>query len=195
VKLKHSFNPSVKDGIFFSLTSDVFREIVTHLYGDKISRILVCYYSKTETTEKMAEKVREGASSIGTETEVDLREVGEVDVESIPNYDALVLGSPTYYGGPAAQIKELIDESVTHHGNLEGMVGGAFSSSSNTAGGNETTIIALLEALLIHGMIIQGSAKGDHYGPVVVGSPDEKELEQCKKYGARIAELVEKVRD
>ncbi len=62
----------------------------------------------------------------------------------------------------AAEIKKFIDESVKFHGKLEGKVGGAFSSSAQIGGGNETTIMDILKTLLIHGMIIQGSSKGDH---------------------------------
>ncbi len=82
------------------------------------------------------------------------------------------------------------DESITHHGDLDGMVGGAFSSSANPAGGNETTIMSILEALLIHGMVIKGTSGGDHYGPVFIEEPGEREIEQCRKYGREIAELV-----
>ncbi len=141
----------------------------------------------------MAESVAEGVSSSDFDTEVDLKSIETVNVDSLLDYDAIVLGSPTYYGGPAAKIKEFIDESITHHGDLEGMVGGAFSSSANTGGGNETTIISLLQNLLIHGMVVQGMPDGDHYGPVVVGSPEEEELRQCRRYGQRIARLVKRV--
>ncbi len=158
-----------------------------------MSRILVSYYSKTGTTEKMAENVAEGISDSEIEVEVDLKSIENVDVDSLLDYDGIVLGSPTYYGTPAAEIEEFIDKSIAHHGDLEGMIGGAFSSSANTAGGNETTILSLLQNLLVHGMIIQGMPDGDHYGPVVVGNPKKDELQQCKRYGRRIAELVEKI--
>ncbi|MBS3817700.1 MAG: flavodoxin family protein, partial [Candidatus Thermoplasmatota archaeon] len=79
------------------------------------------------------------------------------------------------------------------HGDLDGMVGGAFTSSANPAGGNETTIMALLETLLIHGMVVKGIPKADHYGPVVVGDPDEKELKHCRDYGEMMAKLIEKM--
>ncbi|KXA90667.1 flavodoxin [candidate division MSBL1 archaeon SCGC-AAA259I07] len=156
-------------------------------------RVLVGYYSRTGTTEKMAEKVTEGVRNSDADVEVDLKEITEVDVETLPDYDAVILGSPTYYGLPAAEVKKFLDESVTHHGDLDGMVGGAFSSSSNKAGGNESTILALLEALLIHGMAVRGDPEGDHYGPVVVGEPEDGDLEQCKRYGDRLAKFTELV--
>ncbi len=158
-----------------------------------MSKMLVCYYSKGGTTEEMAEKIVEGAEESDASIEIDLKSVEEADVESLPEYDCIILGSPTYYGLPSAEMKEFLDESITHHGDLDGIVGGAFTSSANTAGGNETTIMALLESLIIHGMIVKGMPKGDHYGPVVIGDPDENELKQCRYYGEWMAEFMEKI--
>lgn len=141
----------------------------------------------------MAETIKKGAEESDTDVDVDLKHVKDADVDELVEYDGLILGSPTYYGLPAAEIKEYIDESITHHGDLDGMVGGAFSSSANYAGGNETTIMALIESELIHGMIVKGMPKGDHYGPVVIGDPDERELDQCEFYGEWMAEFTEKI--
>lgn len=158
-----------------------------------MAKILVCYYSKSGTTEKMAKEIIKGVKESETDVSVDLKKVSELDVDDIIGYDGLILGSPTYYGLPSSAVKELIDESIMHHGKLEWMVGGAFTSSANPAGGNETTLMAILESLLIHGMIVKGMPKGDYYGPVVIGEPDERELKQCWFYGEWMAELTERV--
>ena len=158
-----------------------------------MTRILICYYSKSGTTEKMAEKIAEGVENSDRDVVLDLMKVEDADVDDLPNYDGVILGSPTYYGLPAAPIKEYIDKSIKHHGRLDDMVGGVFSSSANPAGGNETTLMALIESLLIHGMIVKGMPKGDHYGPVVIGDPDERELNQCKYYGEWMAEFIDKI--
>ncbi len=155
--------------------------------------ILVCYYSMSGTTERMAQEIVKGMEECEIDCDIDLERVEVTDVDSLLEYDAIVLGSPTYYGLPAGEMKSFMDESVKYHGKLEGKIGGAFASSANPAGGNETTVIALLEALMIHGMIIKGTSKGDHYGPVVIGKPSDKELEQCRAYGKMIAELTERM--
>jgi len=100
---------------------------------------------------------------------------------------------PVYYGTMAAEIKKLLDESVAHHGKLAGKIGGAFASSANVGGGNETTVMDLIKALLIHGMIVPGSAKGDHYGPVAIGKPDNRAQNECKKLGRLVATLTVKL--
>jgi len=79
----------------------------------------------------------------------------------------------------SAEVKRLLDDSVRLHGELEGKGGGAFASSVNIGGGNETTIMDILRWMLIHGMVIQGVPKGGHYGPVAIGSPDEHSREHC----------------
>ncbi|MBN3039192.1 MAG: flavodoxin family protein [Candidatus Omnitrophica bacterium] len=155
-------------------------------------RILVVYYSQTGNTKKMAEIVAQAAKS--KETNVDLKEVGEVKAKDLLDYDGIIIGSPTYYGGMAWQIKQLIDESVELHGDLQGKIGGAFSSSANIGGGNETTILNILQTMLIHGMIVQGTSSGDHYGPVAIDSPDDRAAKQCKQLGQRVASLVRQLK-
>ena len=157
-----------------------------------MQKIIVLYYSRTGATEAMAGFIAEGARSVG-EVEVDVESVDGFNVDRLLEYDGIMMGSPTYYGTLAYEAKKLIDESVKHHGSLSGKVGGAFSSAANIGGGNETTILSILSAWLIHGMIIQGTEIGDHYGPVSIGAPDERATVQCKDIGKRIAELVKKV--
>lgn len=154
-------------------------------------KILVSYYSRSGHTKEMAEAISKGVKDEGVEC--DLREVSEVNVEDLLDYDALIFGSPTYYGQMCAELKKLFDESVKHHGKLTGKIGGAFTSSGMTGGGGETTILSIFQALLIHGMVIIGDAKMQHYGPLAIGAPDEKVKQTCIKYGQKIAALTKKV--
>ena len=82
---------------------------------------------------------------------------------------------------------------MSRHGQLDGKIGAAFSSAANIGGGNETTIMGIIEAMLISGMIVQGDPRGDHYGPVSIGKPDQRVIKQCARRGQRIAELTKKL--
>jgi NAD(P)H dehydrogenase (quinone) len=93
----------------------------------------------------------------------------------------------------AAEMKKLIDDSVKHHGKLAGKIGGAFSSSGMMGGGGETTILSIIQAFMIHGMIIIGDAILQHYGPLAVSVPDTEVYKMCIQYGQKIAELTKKV--
>jgi NAD(P)H dehydrogenase (quinone) len=157
-----------------------------------MGRVLIIYYSRTGNTEEMAKSVAEGVKEEGLE--VILKNVEETKVEDLLDSDGIIVGSPTYFGLPSAEIKKLFDESVKYYGKLEGKVGGAFTSSAHVGGGNETTIMGIIQMMLIHGMIVQGTTKSDHYGPVSIGSPSEKVKRDCKQLGKRVAKLVKKIK-
>jgi len=156
-----------------------------------MAKVLVCYYSRTGNTQEMAEKIAEVMKGEGLD--VDLAKVEDTKVDELLNYDCLIFGSPTYYGSMAWPMKKLLDESVKFHGRMKGKIGGAFSSSANVGGGNETTILSILKALIIHGMIVQGEPSGDHYGPVSIGTPDKRALKNCERYAKNLSPLVKKL--
>jgi len=154
-------------------------------------KILVSYYSRTGNTKKMAEVIAQGIKDEGVAC--DLKEISQVNVDELLDYEALIFGSPCYYGLMAAQMKKLIDDSVKHHGKLADKIGGAFSSSGMIGGGGETTIMSILEAFMIHGMIVVGDAVLQHYGPLAIGKPDEEVHKMCLKYGQKIAVLTKRM--
>ena len=156
-----------------------------------MAKVLIVYYSRTGNTEMMAEIIEGAIKKEGVE--VDRKKVEDISCDALLDYDALVVGSPTYYGTMAAEIKQLFDDSVKFHGDLAGRIGGAFTSAANLGGGNETTILDILKAMLIHGMLIQGDPRGDHYGPVAIGKPDERAKGECMRFGKNIAGLVKKL--
>ena len=102
------------------------------------------------------------------------------------------MGSPTYYGQMAAEIKQLFDGTTTIRGQLENKIGAAFTSSGSHEGGNQTTLLSIIQAMLIHAMIVVGDPMetGGHYGVVAVGAPSKHDLELCRKLGMRVANLA-----
>ncbi|HPJ30321.1 MAG TPA: NAD(P)H-dependent oxidoreductase [Methanothrix sp.] len=155
-----------------------------------MTKLLVVYHSRSGNTARMAEALAEGARSGGAD--VVLKKVEEASVEDLTAADGIVLGAPTYFGTLSAEMKSFIDRSVRVRGKLENKVGAAFTSSGSLSGGNETTLISILEAMLIHGMIIVGDPleTGGHYGAVAVGAPDAGALIACRKLGERAAKFA-----
>lgn len=156
-----------------------------------MAKILVLYYSRTGNTKKMAEYIGEGIKK--ENFEFVLKDVCNAQADELLSYEGIIIGSPTYYGTMSAEVKKFIDDSVKFHGKLDGKVGAAFSSSANIGGGNETTILDILNTMLIHGMIIQGDPQGDHYGAVAIGAPDARSIKECERLGSRVAKLVKKI--
>jgi NAD(P)H dehydrogenase (quinone) len=157
-----------------------------------MNKLLIVYCPRYGNTEIMAYAISEGAKA--AKVEVTVKSVENTELCDLLEADAIIMGSPTYYGLPSSDIIGLLDESGAIHGKLRGKVGGAFSSSTNIAGGNETTILALVHAMLVHGMIVQGNATGNHYGPVSIDQPNQTVRKQCYEYGILVAELTKKVK-
>jgi len=154
-----------------------------------LAKVVVIYDTKTGNTEFMAQAVAKGSKSV-PKAEVSLKKVEQASIEDLLNSDAIIIGSPTYYGLMSAKIKELLDRSVKIHGKLEGKVGAAFTSAGGTASGAETTILSIIQAMLVHGMIVQGRHNGKHYGAAAVGKPNEKDLAICEELGKRTTNLA-----
>jgi NAD(P)H dehydrogenase (quinone) len=156
--------------------------------------VLVLYCSKTGNTRKFAQIVAEGVQSVSG-VDVVLKSTQEVTKEDFVNSAGMIAGSPVYFGVMAADLKRVFDEFVGVRKQMENKVGAAFATSGFWAGGNETTIISIIQCLLIYGMIIVGdpmSATG-HYGATSVAAPDDKASDIARKLGARVAELCKKL--
>ncbi|HOM96381.1 MAG: flavodoxin family protein [Candidatus Methanofastidiosa archaeon] len=154
--------------------------------------VLIVYYTKSGNTKEMANMI---ATYLRNEKiDVEVRDVHETSPDYLLDYDGIILGSPTYYGDMAAEMKELIDRSIKYHGDLSGKLGGAFTSSAYIGGGNETTLLSILKAMLIHGMVIVGVHNADHYGPVSIGSPDERAEKQCRNYAKKFADTLKSLK-
>jgi NAD(P)H dehydrogenase (quinone) len=155
--------------------------------------ILVIYHSITGNTEKMAMAVAEGARSAGAR--VSLKRAAETTAADLKAADGIIIGSPTYFGLMAAEIKQIFDRSVAVRGQLDNKVGAAFTSSGSPEGGNQTTLLSIIQAMLIHSMIVVGDpmTSGGHYGAISVGIPNSNALVACERLGSRVAELAKKL--
>lgn len=111
----------------------------------------------------------------------------------------IIIGSPVYFGNVSSHMKMFMDRSrpLRIDFKLRDKVGGAISVGASRNGGQETTISAIHEFLLIHDAIIVGDgAPMAHYGGTGVGGTagDTQEdlmgLETSANLGRRIAELT-----
>lgn len=154
-------------------------------------KVLVLYYSKGGNTKKLAQAVLEGVGQVAGVTGV-LKHTSDVTRDDFIEAGGVVAGSPVYFGSMAAPLKQVLDDFVSTRRKMEGKIGAAFATSGDPTGGKETTMMAILQAMLIYGMVICGdplSATG-HYGVACVGVPDEIALENGRKLGQRVAELA-----
>ncbi len=157
-------------------------------------KVLVMYYSKTSNTKKLATKIAKGVQEIDS-IECVLKPVSEVTKEGFISSDGISAGSPVYFGTMAADIKEVFDNFVSIRNRMNDKVGAAFATGSDLSGGKETTIMSIIQAMLIYGMIIVGDpleATG-HYGVACTGRPDHKTVTNAVKLGKRVALLVKKL--
>ena len=156
--------------------------------------VLVLYFSKGGNTHRLAEAIADGARSVDGTTVV-LKSTDEVSKEDFLAADGLIAGSPVYFGSMAAPLKAVFDEFVGIRRKMENKVGAAFATAGDPTGGKETTMLAIIQAFLIYGMVIVGdplSATG-HYGTACVGAPDAKAIDNGAKLGRRVAETARRM--
>ena len=153
--------------------------------------VLILYYSKGGNTRKLAEAIAEGAGQVNGVKAV-LRQTRDVTKDDFVAADGLIIGSPVYFGTMAAQLKQVLDDFVGVRRKMENKIGAVFTTAGDASGGKETTMMSIIQAMLIYGMIIVGdpmSATG-HYGTSCVGAPDAATLENGGKLGRRVSEIV-----
>ncbi|MCL7971253.1 MAG: NAD(P)H-dependent oxidoreductase [marine benthic group bacterium] len=164
-------------------------------------RVLVIYHSDTGHTRALAEAVAEGARAVpGAQVVLKtVQEAGNADLEAC---DALLIGTPTFWGSVATPVKQFIDGQRPFMGDK---VGGAFATGGSDGGGKELAVLAVLTAMLNNGMIVAGphyEEDGFRFGgfgaTATTGkdSPgmDEAELARGRALGERVARVAQRYR-
>ncbi len=158
-------------------------------------QVLVLYYSRSGNTKKLAEAIAEGITQVEGITCV-MKSVSEVSKDDFVLSDGIIAGSPVYFGTMASELKEVFDTFLGIRRSMEDKIGAAFATSADPTGGKETTIMSIMQAMLIYGMIVVGDpleATG-HYGVACTGAPDKKTVENARKLGKRVALLTKKMK-
>ncbi len=151
-------------------------------------KVLIPYYSGSGNTQKMAKAIAEAMKS--SAMSVTVEDVGKCDISLLPNYDSIVLGSPTYFSNVAWQVKKAIDESIVHYGDgggkLKGKVAGIFTSAGTSSNGKDC--LKMLEVALgfHHKMkVVQGIIRTD-------GESDKEVEKRCQEYGKKLVKEIER---
>ncbi|MFA7147893.1 MAG: flavodoxin family protein [Syntrophomonadaceae bacterium] len=118
--------------------------------------------------------------------------------ELISSADGLILGSPVYFGTVSAQLKTFFDKSraLRTEKKLLNVVGGAITCGASRFGGQETTIRAMHDIMLVHGMIIVGDGYGEddcgHMGAAAQrpAEEDDNAIQRSRIMGKRIFEVA-----
>ena len=141
-------------------------------------KILVLYYSQTGNTEKMAKAVAEGAKTVqGTEVELNYH----VTPETLNNFDAIIVGAPTYHHNMTSDMKKLFEETAAKGINLKGKIGAAFGSYG-WSGEAPRLVIEIMK----NKFEMQVTEP-----PLLIRyTPDQTGLEKCREFGKRIAEKL-----
>ena len=196
-------------------------------------KILVLYHSTYGHIEAMAEAIAEGARQVDG-AQVDIKRVPELvpeelakksgykldqaapvaTIDELNGYDAIIIGAGTRFGTAASQLRNFLDQTggLWASGALTGKVGSAFTSTASQHGGQETTLIGMIQTLLHHGMVVaglpyawQGQLRldevtgGSPYGATTItggdGSrmPSDNELEGARWQGRYVAETAKKL--
>lgn len=117
-------------------------------------QVLILFYSKGGNTKRLAEEVAKGVESEGIKAL--MKSTEEVTKEDFLDSDGIIAGSPVYFGVMARELKKIFDEFVGTRKKMENKVGAAFATGGHHTGGKETTIMSILQCMLIYGMIIVG---------------------------------------
>jgi NAD(P)H dehydrogenase (quinone) len=196
-----------------------------------MTKVLVLYYSSYGHVEALAQAVAEGAREVGALADVKRvpelvpeqvahkagykisQSAGVASVSELPDYDAIVIGTPTRFGNMASQMKNFLDQcgGLWAEDRLVGKVGSVFTSTGSQHGGQESTILATHTVLLHLGMVVVGlpySFKGQLRMDAVTGGspygastladdgsggdrqPSENELEGARYQGAHVARIA-----
>lgn len=193
--------------------------------------VLVLYYSHQGSVAKLAQYIARGVEHVSGLSAM-LRTVPRVSttceavdplvpeqgapyvtLDELRHCSGLALGSPTRFGNMAASMRYFWDSTsaLWMSGDLVNKPACVFTSTASMHGGQETTLMTMMNTLFHHGMLVMGvpftepeltstQSGGTPYGVThVSGAKGETLLTQdemilAKKQGERLAKLVKQLK-
>ena len=148
-----------------------------------LTKVVVVYDTKYGNTKIVAEKIIDGLKEVeGTDTSI--HDVEEIDLNSVADCDALLIGSPNHMGGPARTIRRFIDKL----GKLDLRARGVAVFDTYLGGDFEKAVKKMEKRLAEKTPGLELIAPGlsirvdGMKGPVTDG-----ELAKCKEFGKKVA--------
>lgn len=149
------------------------------------TRVLICFDSVDGHTEILANWIQEGAKAVAN-TEVRLKRVDKVLKEDLVWADAIIVGSPVYNGMTTPAVGKFLADWPFENNPLKNKVGCAFVAAKGASAGEETTLLSILQTMLVFQMVVVGgddwrSAYGVSYildisTPQVLGFTKDKAI-------------------
>ena len=133
--------------------------------------VSVIYFSGSGHTTKLAEAVHKGAAGVsGTKANLiaingdDIQQgryTNEEVLKQLDGSDAIIFGSPTYMGGPAAQFKAFADATGSrwYGGAWRDKIAAGFTVSGGPSGDKLSTLHYFFTLAMQHGMVWVGQAE------------------------------------
>ena len=147
-----------------------------------MGKVALIYFSSTNHTHLMAEAIASGVRShLNTRADLlriegaqisDGRWSNEPFMQSLQTADAIIFGSPTYMGGPAAQFKAFADYSseTWFQQSWKDKLAGGFTHGSALSGDKLNTLMYFSVLAAQHGMVWVNPGEIDY---TVRGATDE----------------------
>ncbi len=151
-------------------------------------KVLIVYETKYGNTKKAAETIGESIKEAGNE--ITVVKVDAVEMDSIKDYGAIVIGSPTYASSQAKSIKKFINSlSVEEDVNI--VVFDTHTGDGKSTGGIMRRAVKKMEKQIeknpkLNKVMdgLQVAVKGIK-GPLIDG-----ELDKCKEFGKELAKKL-----
>ncbi len=200
-------------------------------------KVLIAFYSTYGHNYAMAQAFAEGIREIeGAEVDIHriaetlpeevLEKMGAIEAQKafahVPvanpkdfaNYDAVIIGGPTRFGLPSAQVKTYLDAlgQIWSSNGAVGKVASAWVSTATQHGGQESTLLALHHTFYHLGMVVVGLPYtavdqfghdevkgGSPYGATTIAGgdgsrmPSEPELRMARFQGKHVAQIAKKL--
>ena len=126
-----------------------------------------------------------------------VKRVGEVTPDDLLSSDAVIIGSPVYFGNMSGEVKTFLDSwgkmGLFQDRKMRNKVGGTFATGASFSNGKELTMLTIQASMVMHQMLVTSGGGG--FGASATTGPDspgidEKELAEANALGKRIAEVA-----